>query len=63
MESIEITFDVNGEIKVQTKGFSGKSCVEGSKFVEEALGTKTGEKLTGEYYQTTQNQTLDRKIS
>lgn len=63
MESIEIIIDVNGEIKIQTKGFSGKSCIEGSKFVEEALGTKTGEKLTGEYYQTTRNQTLDREIS
>ena len=63
MESIEITFDVNGEVSVQTKGFPSKSCIEGSKFVEEALGTKTGEKLTGEYYQTTRSQTLDRKIS
>lgn len=56
---IEIIVSPKGETKVQTKGFTGSSCREASKFVEEALGTRTGEQTTGEFYQqATQQQSL-----
>ncbi len=51
MKIIEITVDIKGQTKVETRGFSGGECREASKFIEEALGQRTGEKLTVEFYQ------------
>ena len=48
---IEITVSPNGEATVQTMGFAGSECREASKFVEQALGTRTAEQLTAEFYQ------------
>jgi hypothetical protein len=49
---IEITVSPKGETMVQTKGFVGSSCQQGSKFVEDALGVKVQEQLTAEFYTT-----------
>jgi hypothetical protein len=48
---IEITITPTGETKVETKGFTGGECREASRFVEEALGQRTAEQLTAEFYQ------------
>ena len=48
---IEITVDPKGEATVQTRGFAGGECSEASRFVEQALGQKTAETLTAEFYQ------------
>ncbi len=48
---IEITVDPKGEATVQTRGFAGSECREASRFVEQALGQKTAEILTPEFYQ------------
>lgn len=48
---IEITVSPKGETKVETKGFTGGSCREASKLIEQALGQKTHEQLTAEAYQ------------
>lgn len=48
---IEIVISPKGETTVTTKGFTGGECREASKFVEQALGQRTGERLTGEFYQ------------
>lgn len=50
---IEITVDPQGNSVVRTKGFAGSSCREASLFVEESLGRRTGERLTGEFHQQT----------
>ena len=47
---IEIIVSPKGEATVTTKGFAGSSCREASKFVEQALGQQTSERLTGEFY-------------
>ena len=52
MKTIEITISAKGETTVQTKGFAGSSCRDASRFVEQALGQQTGEKLTAEFHQT-----------
>ena len=52
---IEITVGPKGETKVETRGFTGGECREASRFVEQALGTKTAETLTAEFYQGQQN--------
>lgn len=48
---IEITVSPTGETKIETKGFTGSSCQQASRFIEQALGQQVGEKLTCEYYQ------------
>ena len=51
MKIIEITVSPTGEAKVQTKGFAGGQCRDASRFVEQALGTRTAETLTAEFHQ------------
>jgi hypothetical protein len=48
---IEITVSPAGETRVETKGFTGNECREASRFVERALGRRTAESLTAEFYQ------------
>ncbi len=50
--TIEVVVDPKGATTVQTRGFQGTSCRDASRFIEEALGAKTGERLTTEFYQT-----------
>ena len=47
---IEIVVDSKGSTTVETKGFAGSECVEASRFVEQALGQKTSERTTAEFY-------------
>ena len=47
---IEITVDSKGNTTVETKGFTGSSCTEASRFIEQALGSKSGERTTAEFY-------------
>jgi hypothetical protein len=51
MKTIEIIVSPQGETTVQTKGFTGASCQDASKFIEQALGRRTQEQLTGEFFQ------------
>jgi hypothetical protein len=50
-KTIEITVGPKGETTVQTKGFTGPECKDASRFVEVALGQKTAEQMTAEFYQ------------
>jgi len=50
MKTIEIIVTADGSTSVQTRGFSGSSCREASRFIEEALGRRTDEELTAEFY-------------
>lgn len=49
---IEVTVTTEGATKVATHGFTGASCQDASQFLEQALGEKTKETLTAEFYQT-----------
>ena len=51
MKTIEISIDPKGQSKVETRGFTGNECREASRFLEQALGQRTGETLTTEFYQ------------
>lgn len=55
-QTIEIIVSAAGETTVQTKGFTGSSCREASKFIEKALGEKTSETLTAEFHQAASTQ-------
>ena len=50
-QTIEILVSPAGESTVQTKGFSGGACRDASRFIEQALGERSSEKLTAEFYQ------------
>ena len=51
--TIEIIVSPEGNATVQTLGFSGPSCREASRFVEQALGRQIAERRTAEFYQQT----------
>jgi hypothetical protein len=50
LKTIEITVSPAGQTSVETKAFSGSECRQASEFLEKALGQRTGEQLTGEFY-------------
>lgn len=62
MKTIEIIVSPTGETKVQTRGFTGGSCVKASALIEQALGRRTGEQLTAEFFQET-NETQEHRQS
>lgn len=51
MSEIIVTVDEVGEVKVEGKGFAGKSCVEATRELEQALGTVTADTKKAEFYQ------------
>ena len=51
IKTIEVTVAPNGETSVETKGFAGAECQDASRFIEQALGQRTGERLTAEFHQ------------
>lgn len=51
MKEIIIDISTEGEIKIETRGFSGKSCIAESQFIKDLLGKETEKQLTPAYYQ------------
>ena len=58
---IEITISAKGETSVQTRGFAGSSCRDGSRFIEQALGQRTGAQLTVEFHQTVSREQFNQQ--
>lgn len=54
MPEIILTFNWDGTVEKQTRGFKGKSCVKATKFIEDALGEAGERKYTKEYYDAVQ---------
>ncbi|QDU31345.1 hypothetical protein ETAA8_65290 [Anatilimnocola aggregata] len=53
---IEVTISPTGETRLETHGFAGGACRQGSQFLEQALGAMLLEKLTPEFYASQVNQ-------
>jgi hypothetical protein len=51
---IEIIVSPTGETKLETRGFTGSSCREASRFLEQAMGVRGAEQITAEFHQTDQ---------
>jgi hypothetical protein len=49
---IEVIVTKDGQTTVQTKGYSGNTCTDASKWLEEALGITTSDRKTNEFYAT-----------
>ena len=47
---IEIIVLPTGQTKIETKGFTGSSCRDASRFLEHAIGFKTEERTTAEFH-------------
>lgn len=52
MKRIILDISEDGEIKIETRGFPGKSCLEESQFIKDLLGHETSRELTPAYYKT-----------
>jgi hypothetical protein len=51
-QDIEITISPKGEVSFTIKGVKGPSCMDETKFLEQALGGAVSEQVkTGEYYE------------
>ena len=48
---IEVIVSPQGQTRIETKGFTGASCRQASRFLEEALGSRLSEQLTTEFHQ------------
>ena len=47
---IELLIAPSGEVKLQTFGFTGSSCLRADQFLRDSLGTSSSEQLTPEYH-------------
>jgi hypothetical protein len=56
---IELIVMPKGETTIQTKGYSGGSCLSASKWIEQALGITTADTKTSEYFE---NATTEQQI-
>lgn len=50
-KEIEITIAPDGSVHIETMGVKGKSCLELTKFLEEALGGELKRELKPDYYE------------
>ena len=48
---IEVLVNKRGETTIQTKGYAGSDCFQGSKYLEQALGIITGDRKIQEFFQ------------
>ncbi len=48
---IEIVISPTGQTRLETRGFTGATCRDASRFLEQALGQPAGEQLTAEFHQ------------
>ena len=56
-QDIEIVITPTGEVTFQVKGVKGASCIDETKFLEQALGGDAAvvdQQKTGEYYEVTE---------
>lgn len=59
---IEVVVSPDGQSRVETKGFAGASCQQASCLLEQALGQRSSEQLTTEFYtEATQQQQLHER--
>ncbi|MFZ4438043.1 MAG: DUF2997 domain-containing protein [Syntrophales bacterium] len=50
MKEIIIDVQNDGEIEIETRGFTGKSCIIESEFLKNVLGKETSRSLTPTYW-------------
>ena len=61
MKTIELSVATDGSSRIETRGFAGETCRDASRFVEDALGVRLSEALTGEYHAQVQEESRERE--
>ncbi len=56
--SDRVIVSTQGQTRVETKGFSGSTCRDATRFIEHALGKVASEKLTDDFYRQTEAESL-----
>ena len=51
MKEIVIGISNDGEIRIETRGFKGKTCITEAQFLKDLLGKETARTLTPTYWQ------------
>jgi len=51
MKEIIVDISSQGEVKIETRGFKGKSCVVESQFLKDILGKEIAQSLTPAYWE------------
>ncbi|HOV88419.1 MAG TPA: DUF2997 domain-containing protein [Syntrophobacteraceae bacterium] len=51
MKQIIVDITNEGEMKLETRGFVGRGCLEEAQFLKDVLGEETARQLTPAYYQ------------
>jgi len=57
-QEMEITIGRDGKVEIHVQGVDGKSCMDLTKELEEALGVVTSREKTGEYFKEDSGQTV-----
>jgi hypothetical protein len=58
---IEVIVSPSGETRVETKGFAGEECREASALLESALGKRSSESVTAEFYASQNTETQQQQ--
>ena len=53
MKTIDVIVSRVGEITVEARGYAGSDCLEATRLLEAALGHKTSDRITADFYQQT----------
>jgi hypothetical protein len=51
---IEVVVSPAGETTIQTKGYTGADCLQASRFLEQALGVTTADRMTAAFFEAAQ---------
>jgi hypothetical protein len=62
VKTIVIDITDEGEVKIETKGFTGKACLEESQFLKDLLGHETARQLTPVYYSKTHQKEIKKHL-
>ncbi len=54
MKTIDVTVQKNGKTEVETRGFSGRTCFDASRFLEAALGIYSDSRTTSGFHESQQ---------
>ncbi|MBF0232834.1 MAG: DUF2997 domain-containing protein [Desulfamplus sp.] len=52
MKEIVVDISSDGEVKIETRGFKGDTCLTESQFIKDLLGHEVEKQLTPAYFQT-----------
>jgi len=62
MKEIVLDISDDGEVRIETRGFKGKTCLKEAQFLKDLLGKQTLQQLTPAYY-VSQNQETKKYLN